>query len=107
MGSDKEGTGCDEKEEEDGRGESFVREVCKWGDYFEDGVMEGAEVIHAVLQVTHVAEKILGHFGGRPDGAGWGERRAVEGIGAVNYGGWGRWMTEEVGGDHTEEESSC
>lgn len=32
--------------------------------------MEGAEIVHAVLEVSHVAEEVFGHFGGGFDGAG-------------------------------------
>ncbi len=39
--------------------------------------MDGAEVIHTILQVAHVAEEVLGHFGSGFDDAGRGKRRAA------------------------------
>ncbi len=34
--------------------------------------MNGAEIIHAVLEIAHVAEEIFGHFSRRFDGLGGG-----------------------------------
>lgn len=69
--------------------------------------MDGTEVVHAILQVTHVAEEVLGHFSGRSDGTGRSKWRTVEGICAMEYGRWRSWMAEKVGRDHDEEEDSC
>lgn len=49
MGSDEQGARRDEEEEENSRGERFVGEVREWSYRFQDGIMEGAEVVHAVL----------------------------------------------------------
>lgn len=69
--------------------------------------MEGAEVVHAVLEIAHVAEEVFGHFRGGLDSAGGSYGRAIEGIGTVGYGGRWCWVPDEVGGDHDEEEGSC
>lgn len=66
-----------------------------------------AEVVHTVLQVTHVSEEVFGHFSSGSDSAGRSEWRAVEGVCTVEYGGWRSRMTEEIGWDHDEEENSC
>jgi len=67
--------------------------------------VQGGEVVHAVLQVAHVAEEVLAHLRGGTDGAGWGEGWAVDGVGVRRQGfcGWG-WVADEEGGHHDEEE---
>ena len=67
--------------------------------------MKGAEVVHGVLQVPHVAEEV---FRGLPrwlDRAWRGDRRAVE---SVWYGIWlrRRRMSDKVGWNEDEEECS-
>ena len=81
MGGYEEAAGCNKKEEEQGRGKGFIRKIDEGSYEFEYRIVRGTEVIHAVLQVSHVAEKILGHFGSRFDDAGRSERRAAHGIG--------------------------
>ncbi len=83
VGCDEESAGCNEEEEEHSRGESFIGEIGRRSYDFQDGVMEGAEVVHAVLQIAHVPEEVFGHFRGGFDSAGRSYGRAVEGIGAV------------------------
>lgn len=69
--------------------------------------MHRAEIIHAVLEIAHIAEEVFGHFGGGFDGSGWGQWGPVERVGAVSYGGRRCGMSDEVGGDHDEEKSCC
>lgn len=69
--------------------------------------MEFAEVVHAVLEIAHVAKEVFRHFRGGLDSAGRSYGRVVEGLGTVGYGGRWCWMPEKVGGHHDEEESSC
>lgn len=67
--------------------------------------MDGAEVVHAVLYIPHVAKEVFGHLAGRFDGAGWSYWRAVHGIGEVSD--RRRWwrVANKVGWDEDEEES--
>jgi len=58
----EEDAGAEEENDEDGCRERFVREVGEGRDCFDNNVVDGAEVIHTVLKVAHVAEKVFGHF---------------------------------------------
>ena len=61
-----------EKEYEQGRGESFVGEVSWRSDNLDDQVMNRAEVVHAILEVAHVAKEVFGHLCSGLDCAWWG-----------------------------------
>lgn len=71
----------DEEDEEDGGGERFVGKVGGRRDDLEECIVDDAEVIHAVLQVSHVSEEVLRHLPSRFDGSSRGKRRAVDGVG--------------------------
>lgn len=95
---------CDEEEEEKGRRERFIREICERSHDLENRIMDGTEVIHAVLQVPHVAEEILGHFGSGFDNAGRREWWAVHGVSrCLGDRRRRRGMTDEECWDHDEE----
>ena len=68
----EEKTGCNEEKEEDGRRERLIREVCRWCNGSKDDIVNGAEVIHAVLEISHVAEKVFRHLPSGLDGTWWG-----------------------------------
>ena len=59
---DEHGGGGEEEGDEEGGGEELVGEVCGWGEGGDDVVVELREVLHAVLQVAHVAEEVFGEL---------------------------------------------
>ena len=77
----EEQTSGDEEDEEDGGGEGFVGEIGGRCDDLEEGIVDDAEVVHAVLQVSHVSEEVLRHLPGRFDGSCGCKRRAVDCVG--------------------------
>ena len=77
----EEQAGGDEEDEEDGGGERFVGEVGGRRDDLEECIVYDAEVIHAVLEVSHVSEEVLGHLAGRFYGSSRCQRRAIDGVG--------------------------
>lgn len=67
--------------------------------------MYDTEIIHAVLQISHVAEKIFRHFTGRFDGTRRCNRRPVHRVGSIAHSRRWRGMSGEICGDHDEQES--
>lgn len=69
--------------------------------------MNDAEIIHTILQVTHVAKEILRHLAGRLDSAWWGQRGTIHGV-RRGIGDRLRWwrMTSKVSWDQDEEQGA-
>lgn len=42
--------------------------------------MHNTEIVHAILQISHVSEKVFGHLARRLDGARWCYGRSVHGV---------------------------
>lgn len=76
----KEQASGDEEDQEDGGRERFVGEVGGRGDDLEECIVNDTEVVHAILQVSHVPEEVLGHLPGRLDGSSRCKRRAIDGV---------------------------
>lgn len=107
VGGDEEGGGGHEEEEEEGGGEGLVAEVGRGRERRDDVVVDLAEVLHAVLQVAHVAEEVLGQLldgldrrGGRDGGP---ARGVLEG--GCEGDGRGRVARHEGGDEDAEEEA--
>ena len=73
--------------------------------------MEDGEVGHAVLQVPHVTEEVLGSFGGGSDCL-WGSYcgaliAVIGGRGGGRCRRWWRGMPSDEGWNHNEEQEDC
>lgn len=69
--------------------------------------MASAEVVHAVLQIAHVAEEIFAHLGSGTYGSRRGKRRASADGGGVER-GWSCWgVAYKEGGYHDKEKYDC
>ena len=73
--------------------------------------MEDSEVGHAVLQVPHVTEEVLGSFSGGPNCL-WGSYcgaliAVIGGRGGGRCRRWWRGMSSDEGWNHNEEQEDC
>lgn len=105
MRRNEEQTGCDEEKEEDGRRQRLVREIRRRREGLKNQIVNSGEIIHAILQVPHIPEKVFRHLASRFDGAWWGKWGPVHRV-CCAADCCRRWrMSCEVGGYHDEEES--
>ena len=63
MGRHEEEKTREEHRYEEDRGVRFIGEIRWWKETAQDFVVEFTEVVHAVLEVAHVAEEVLGEIG--------------------------------------------
>lgn len=97
------------EEREDGRRKGLVAEVGHGEQQGDDLVVDLAEVLHAVLQVAHVAEEVLAELLDGPHRGRGGERRTARRVPHVLLAGErplgrGRVPGEEAGDEDAEQE---
>lgn len=84
-GYKKEETSSHEQEKEECGGKRFVGEVdlgCDIGQY---EVMASAEVVHAVLQITHITEEVFAHLSSGTYSSWRGERGTTADGGGIEW----------------------
>lgn len=96
--------------QEDGGGEDLIGEVGERCNCLDYDIVDEGEVSHAVLEVAHVAEKVLGRFGGWSDRLRRGDGRTLVAVIRGRGGGGGRLRRRRVasqkGWDHNEEQKN-
>jgi coenzyme F420-reducing hydrogenase alpha subunit len=86
------------------RAKLLVRKVRQRRNIRNRPVMRAAEVLHAILQVAHIAEEVLAKFRCRADLRRRGERGAGEGVEVFEGDEGGRRVASKEGGEHDEVE---
>lgn len=69
--------------------------------------MASAEVLHAVLQITHITEEVFAHLSSGTYDSRRGERRTTADGGGIKW-SWWRWgVAHEESGYHDKEKYNC
>jgi hypothetical protein len=105
VGDEKQRQARGEAGDEQRRGELLIGKVGQRGDMRDGPVVGPTKVLHAVLQVAHVAEEVLAKFRGRADLCWRCEGRAGERIEIFERNKRWRGVSCEKGGEHDEVES--
>lgn len=69
--------------------------------------MATGEVLHTVLQVAHIAEKILTELWRGLDGRRVREWRTTQWVEVGGEGCRWRWVARQIGGNHNKEKAAC